>query len=135
MVCPGQTGPPCGTLLRYSLHDVVKKKEVICDLPARGFFRRTSRRRRRKVPGAAANHWKRWGAKPEAEAPEGEPMRALLARCSFGCNWQTGGNAGTAKPEAKALLGEIRSPEALRSFGYRILCIRTIMQRKEESSV
>ena len=65
----------------------------------------------------------------------GSAVRSLEGRCSFGCNRQTGGNAGTAKPEAKALLGEIRSPEALRSFGYRILCIRTIMQRKEESSV
>lgn len=66
-----------------------------------------------------ANHRKLWDAKPEAAG-------RYSVLCSFGCNRQTVGNGGTAKPEAK----ERRA--ALRSFGYRILCIRTILQRKEE---
>ena len=45
-----------------------------------------------------ANHWKQWDAKPGASAgPQQNLGQATLDRLQ----WQTSGNAGTAKPEAK----------------------------------
>ena len=72
---------------------------------------------------ALANHWKRWGAKPEAGASEGN-CADPLTRCSFGCIWQTRGNSGTAKPEAKGLW-----PYARSVTGY---FASDFMQRKEK---
>lgn len=34
--------------------------------------------------GALANHWKRWDAKPEAEALVGPPIGVTLVRLQFG---------------------------------------------------
>lgn len=42
--------------------------------------------------------------------------------------WQTSGNAGIAKPEATAQIF------VLCSFGYRILCVRAILQQRKDNS-
>ena len=55
-----------------------------------------------------ANHWKRWDAKP------GAVELTLYARPAA---WQTTGNRGTAKPEAKGPMPYARSATGL-------LCVR-----------
>ena len=50
-----------------------------------------------------ANHWKRWGAKPEA-------VGRVSALCSFGCMVANHGKPWDAKPEAGASKGRLRKP-------------------------
>ena len=66
-----------------------------------------------RLRDALANHWKQWGAKPEASAAE-EIAQLLRRHARSVAIRQTSGNAGNAKPEAKGPPG----PYARSATGY-----------------
>ena len=99
-----------------------------------------------------ANHWKQWGAKPEAVGRRSRPMLVRLqlgkpaetpgrktrgyraahaAPRSFGCMANHGKPWG-AKPEAKGPAGSLRQ-KVLRSFGYRTLFASEYYAKKGKS--
>lgn len=69
-----------------------------------------------------ANHWKRWGAKPEAEVSKEfrKSFGVMLVRLQFGKPPETVGQQSQ----------RLRDHLVLCSFGYRILCVRVCKERK-----
>lgn len=80
------------------------------------------------VLDARANHWKQWGAKPEARTPEGTCANPLTLR-SFGCSLANRRKRRDGK--ARGLRHESdRSDSATAAQLPDILCVRFCRERK-----